>query len=53
MQLRDLPVREWPDDCPTCGARMSFDFVPAGDTMVPKRKCPCGVTVRAEEVITQ
>jgi hypothetical protein len=44
------PAQQWPDDCPTCHARMEFDLSGAD----PVRRCVCGVRVhfRRGEFIT-
>jgi hypothetical protein len=36
----------WPDDCPQCGVRMEFEFVP-----VTARICACGARVTARDLI--
>lgn len=42
--LRGYKTPYWPDDCPTCGTRMEFVYVPLS------RACVCGYSIRATEL---
>lgn len=44
-EIRRMPSRHWPDDCPDCGKRMEFQYEPVG------RRCSCGRIVTAREVL--
>ncbi len=47
-ELRRIPNRRWPDDCPVCGLRMAFALTPDAP---PTRVCPSGHVVTADDVI--
>lgn len=52
--LKHFPLRAWPNDCPTCGARMEFFFLaPEAEDPRAYRGCPaCGESVHAREVLS-
>lgn len=49
--FRRMPKRIWPDDCPTCGARMEFGFTEVRGESVAHRECKCGRVVMLKEVL--